>query len=340
MRAIDLLKERVDARFLLEVYGASPRGYGKMLRSHCPIHGGDNPTAFVYDQENHLYYCFTGCSEGGDIFDFVMKIEKCSFRSAIIKVANMFSFPLDDLDALISQAESDSRSRKMSWLSYYRSKARRKELPEYTPENGKYLKVTKYRGFSNNCLEHFRLVKAETGELKDRIVFPILDAQKRLVGVSGRRIKNDPSIPKFMHRPRNLETGSVLTGLGLNLPHVREKNQLVIVEGIFDVMRCWDVGIKNVATPIGTFTTERHVELALKSGAFNVVIGFDNDRAGRNGVRKALKMYRYKAQVEILNLPDGKDPCDCSPDELLFAYNNRLSAHEWANRYGLQKESV
>ena len=44
---------------------------GTMYRCKCPLHGGDNPSSFVWNYTNGLWYCFTGCNRGGDIFDYV-----------------------------------------------------------------------------------------------------------------------------------------------------------------------------------------------------------------------------------------------------------------------------
>ncbi|KJE27954.1 CHC2 zinc finger family protein [Geobacillus kaustophilus] len=92
---LERIRDAVNVRRLLEVYGAQRIHGSGNIRSTCPIHRGDNPTAFAFDERNKLYYCHTKCQEGGDVFDFVMKMEDCSFLEAAKKLAEMFNVSVD-----------------------------------------------------------------------------------------------------------------------------------------------------------------------------------------------------------------------------------------------------
>jgi DNA primase len=336
-KPIERIRDAVDVRKLLSYYGAQRvRGSGN-IRSTCPLHGGDNPTAFVFHEEQKLWYCHTQCQEGGDVFDFVMRAEECSFIEAVKKLAEMFNVSVNWETEEID--ENYFRDEARAFIEKMRKKNKKPvELPPFKFK-AKMAKIKEYRGFSPEAIEHWKLRACLSGELADRVVMPIEDINKRLIGVTGRKLKAEMTA-KWMHRPRNLHTGWVLTGLGRNLEEVRAKNEVIVVEGIFDCVRAWDCGLKNVCTPIGTFFTDEHEQELYKAGITQFVSGLDNDPAGRNGTRKIIERLKYKFDVTILDLPEGKDPCDCTREELLKAYENRLTVHEWYEKYGKEKERV
>ncbi|QCK84079.1 toprim domain-containing protein [Geobacillus kaustophilus NBRC 102445] len=335
-KPLERIRDAVDVRKLLEVYGAQRIHGSGNIRSTCPIHRGDNPTAFAFNEHTKLYYCHTQCQDGGDVFDFVMKIEDCSFLEAAKKLAEMFNISVDWENEEIDEDYFREEARK--FIEQMRKRNKQTKLPPFKFK-AKMAKIKEYRGFSPEAIEHWKLRVCLEGELANRVVMPIEDIDKRLVGVTGRRLKNDmPN--KWMHRPRNLHTGWVLTGLGRNLEEVRAKNEVIVVEGIFDCVRVWDCGLKHVCTPIGTFFTEEHEQELYKAGVTQLVIGLDNDPAGRNGTRKMIERLKYKFDITVLNLPEGKDPCDCTCEELLEVYNTRLLVHEWYEKYGKEKERL
>lgn len=333
--AIERIRDKVNIRDLLGHYGASQvRGSGN-IRSTCPIHGGDNPTALVFTESNKMWYCHTGCQEGGDVFDFVMRMDGVEFRESVEILADMFGVTVDWENEEID--ENLFRDEARAFIESMRKRSKKTpELPLFKFKE-KLVPVKSYRGFSPEALKHWSIRACKTGELKDRVVMPIEDINKRLVGVTGRKIKAD--LPaKWMHRPRNLHTGWVLTGLGRNLDEVRERNEVIVVEGIFDCVRLWDSGHPNVCTPIGTFFTDEHERELYKTGVTQFVCGLDNDKGGRNGTRKIIERLKFKFDLTILNLPEGKDPCDCSKEEIEEAYRTRLTWREWSQKYGMDKE--
>ena len=60
----------------MEEAGGHPKRVGNTWRTACPLHGGDNETAFVVypgRDGRQRWHCFTGCQTGGDALDFVMR---------------------------------------------------------------------------------------------------------------------------------------------------------------------------------------------------------------------------------------------------------------------------
>jgi DNA primase len=331
-KPVERIREAVDVKKLLGFYGAQRIKGGANTRSTCPIHGGDNPSAFVFSESEKLWYCHTGCQRGGDVFDFVMEIEECSFIEAVKKLAEMFEVSVDWDNEEIE--ENQFRDQARAFIERMMKKQNKHELPPYKIKDMKFAKVKEYRGYSPETIEHWKLRYCTEGDLKDRIVIPFEDVDRRLVGITGRATKAE-QVEKFLHRPRHLHTGYFLTGLGRNLKYVQEAGGAVkIVEGVFDACRWFEAGHKNVCAPIGIFFTEEHVLQLYKAGVTILEIGFDNDKAGRNGFRKAYKRAKGKFEIYFLEYPDGKDADDCTSEELNEVHQNRMNWFEFCEKYG------
>jgi len=83
---LDLIRERVDLHDLAEEAGAEFRGDS----SRCPLHGGDNPTAFHVYENGRKWHCFTNCTDGendGDVFSFYMRWKGVEFKEAVKELA-------------------------------------------------------------------------------------------------------------------------------------------------------------------------------------------------------------------------------------------------------------
>lgn len=332
--ATDRILKAVDMRELISHYGGKPTGRGE-IRSSCVCHGGDNPTAMVSNEKDKLFYCHTqGCS--GDAFDLVMKAEDCTFKEAAYKLAELFEVSVDWSNETIEERPHSEEARK--FIERMMRKQDKKELPTFKMPRMKLAKVSSYRGYSPETISHWKFFLAKDGELQDRIIIPFEDVDNRLVGITGRATKADQP-EKFMHRPRNLHTGFFLTGLGRNKKFLEEYGYTVkIVEGVFDCARWYDSGHKNVCAPIGVFFTEEHIEQLYKAGVIGIDLGFDNDPAGRNGIRRAIKRAKYKFDINVLVYPEGKDADDCTKEELDEVDKNKLPYKEWLKQFGEEQE--
>jgi DNA primase len=335
-KPVERIREAVDVKKLLGVYGAQRVKGGGNIRSTCPIHQGDNPSAFVFSEREKLWYCHTGCQRGGDVFDFVMEMDEVSFIEAVKKLAEMFDVVVDWDNEEIE--ENQFRDQAKAFIERMMKKKNVHVLPAFKLPQMKMAKVKSYRGYSPETIDWWKLRMCTEGELADRLVIPFEDVDKRLVGITGRATKSEQK-EKFLHRPRNLHTGYFLTGLGRNLQYVQEAGGAVkIVEGVFDACRWFEAGHKNVCAPIGIFFTEEHVLQLYKAGVTILEIGFDNDKAGRNGFRKAYRRAKGKFEVYFLEYPSGKDADDCTSEELQEVYENRMNWFKFCDKYGEELE--
>ena len=82
MNAVEFINEHLDPMKVLEYYNFQEvTDKGQMIRARCKIHNGDNPTAFCWNKENNLWFCYTGDCGGGDVFSLIEKLEKCNFKT-------------------------------------------------------------------------------------------------------------------------------------------------------------------------------------------------------------------------------------------------------------------
>jgi CHC2 zinc finger len=63
---------------------------GRQFVGLCPFHSERTPSFYV-DPQRQLFKCFGHCDAGGDIFDFIMRIEQCGFSDAVRIVAGVAS---------------------------------------------------------------------------------------------------------------------------------------------------------------------------------------------------------------------------------------------------------
>lgn len=100
------IKQLVNMRRLLSTYGVEPDKTG---RCACPIHGGDNKTAFAISNDLQTWKCHTKCDCGGDIFTFIEKKEGCTNAQA--KIILMERFGLSDAPEVSSKPTAEEKSR-------------------------------------------------------------------------------------------------------------------------------------------------------------------------------------------------------------------------------------
>lgn len=337
MSIVEKLTKSMDVRQVLEELNFSGiKSAGSEYRSACECHGGDNPTSFVINKHTGLYYCHTQmCS--GDIFDLIMTIEEIGFKESVKWLANLqgitnIDWNTEEID------ENYFRDEAKKFIELMMKKANKKELPSWEPRGMTFEPISEYRGYSKETIEHFGFQLCTGGDLEDRIYIPMEDVDGRQVGATGRATLSTQD-SKFFHRPRSLNTGYFLTGLGRNLEHVREANNSVIIsEGIFDVARWYDSGIKNACCPVGLFFTDEHIEQLFRAGVTTIYLAFDSDKSGRNGIRKAIKKAMWKFEIFVIDYPDGNDADELDGETLTQLYNNPMTIYEWYDKRGRDLE--
>ena len=202
----------------------------------------------------------------------------------------------------------------------------------YNPPGNKLSDYINNKGYSLDSLSKYGLVSKSKGEsfydfFSDRLIFPIKDQKKEILGFGG-RILND-QVPKYINTKKNLafDKGAVLYGIDQSVEYIRDNDECVLVEGYTDVIIAHQYGYKNVVASMGTaITTQQASKIADISN--NAIIALDADQAGTEATLNALdkswgifassnkdhptgitnKSVRKNFILKVVELPDETDP--------------------------------
>jgi DNA primase len=330
---LSLIKDRLSVS---EVVGrrVTLKQKGKDYLGLCPFHKEKTPSFTVNDQKG-FYHCF-GCGVHGDIFKFLTEYEKMTFPEAVEQCAAEAGVALPEADPQYTQvsAERDTLFDLLSqagdlfkdslytgagkqYLQYLEKRGISNESIKLFSlgfsAKGRLLQFFNTRSVSADLLERAGLVNHYDGRIKekfvDRLIFPIFDEKKRVVGFGGRTL-NDAVQPKYLNSAENevFHKGSLLYGIHQIDPKI---TSTILVEGYLDVIAMEQGGFKNALAPMGTSITTDQAKKILKY--FKTIhVAFDGDAAGFKAMHRAAEVFMplLMPGVELffVQLPNGQDP--------------------------------
>ncbi|WP_054950012.1 DNA primase [Numidum massiliense] len=337
---INQVREHVD---ILDLAGTHVhlKKKGRYYFGLCPFHAEKTPS-FSVDAEKQIFHCF-GCGAGGDIFTFLMDLEKLTFTEAVRELADRAGIVIPDVQSEGDGEAASERQRLYEALDlaakFYRFVLAKSAYGErgrqYFAARGfssevqaefrlglapdswdTVLRFLKRRGFDETLLEKAGLVTASQKKngyydrFRDRVTFPIEDTQGRVIGF-GARVFGDGQ-PKYLNSPETplFNKRCILYNIHRARSAIRKKREAILFEGYVDVITAWEANIENSVASLGTALTEEQARL-LRRNAETVIICFDSDSAGEEAVLRGLDI--LKAQgciVKIAQMPVGLDPDD------------------------------
>ncbi len=319
---VDLVGERVELK-----------GSGDNLKARCPFHNEKTPS-FNVNRQRNSFYCF-GCQEGGDPFGWLMKMDGLTFVEAIRKLGERYGIPVEEDGsgpsnrgpvlaanqiAMRFYKELLHRSRRADrGRSYLKERGIHHELATtfglgYAP-GGTALrqKLRKERVSDDIALSAGLLRRGTNGEpidwFRDRVVFPILNPARKVVGFGARALGD--AQPKYLNTPESPIFSKRRELYGVHLLKAPEKNKpLLICEGYTDVMFCHLHGFERAVAGLGTAFTEGQGKL-VRRFAKSVILLYDADNAGLKAAEKSARILEpLGVEVRVAVLEDGLDPCD------------------------------
>jgi len=334
--SIDEVLNRSDIVDIASSYVTLKRN-GADFVALCPFHREKTPS-FHISSDKQLFYCF-GCGTGGNIIDFIMKIENLDFVDTIKFLAERAGITLEEeIYSPEIQKKHDKREviLKMNKLAAKRyvknlSEDDAKSAREYAFGRGlnreiistygigyakeswsdlvDYLKENGYK--NEDILEAGLAVKNEKGHMYDkfrnRLMFPIIDVRGNVIAFSGRALDDSPA--KYMNSPETpvFHKGSNIFGLNIAKQYTA-KEGLILVEGNMDAVSLYSYGFKNAAAGLGTALTDQQAQL-IKRYAPQVYICYDSDEAGVKAAEKAIEILSLQGiKLKVIMLKDAKDP--------------------------------
>ncbi|MBI4277048.1 MAG: DNA primase, partial [Armatimonadetes bacterium] len=329
------IRRRVDLVDLAASY-VTLRKSGRYYKGLCPFHQEKTPS-FHVDRERGLFHCF-GCGAGGDLFDFVMRVQRLTFPEALEELARRAGVEVERspeaarrateqerlyqaMDAAVRFFEEQVRvSGGVRARAYLERRgvdaemARRFRLG-YAPEGWDgLLRALEGRGFAAGLLERCGLVAArQSGSghydmFRHRLVFPILDLRDRPVALGARAL--DDAVPKYLNSPETplFSKSRMLYALNWAREAVRAAGEIVVVEGYMDALTCHQLGVAHAVASLGTALTMDQV-LLCKRFAPRVILVYDSDAAGMAATERAMELFEdAEVEVRIAVLPGGGDP--------------------------------
>ncbi|MEN3015055.1 MAG: DNA primase [bacterium] len=305
---------------------------GSTYMSICPFHADSQPSLSV-DLERGLWYCF-GCNKGGDVFNFVMEMENCSFKEALYYLADILNIPLQDNQNLerlkvkidfelyekilsfysnvLNKTEVGQRARKYLESRKVGSEVWKKFSLGYCPKNIKnLLTFCQKKGISIESLVKVGLVykKGEDYQeiLSGRIVIPIFSHNSKILGFAGRTIEDEQ--PKYINTI-GLNKSSTLYGINLAKSYIKSTGNVFLVEGYFDVWALHSIGIQNVLGLMGTSITNNQIQL-IKRYCSEVILTLDSDKAGQiSTFNQLVKLVSENLVVKVVIIQEAKDPSE------------------------------
>lgn len=300
----EALKEMCDQIDLLE-YAKQSVDFTRRGRdtyaAHCPLHVDKTPSLFITPSRN-AFYC-QSCHQGGNILTWLIKMEHLSFKEAAEKICQLSGKDISKMQICES-------------LRYYKSLKRMKEdeepkiikrdiLPEQSIE--KYSDEIPQEwldeGISVDIMKKFQI---RIDRSANRIVYPVRDKNFNLIGFKGRtRFQNYKSlnVQKYMNYTK-IGTIDFFAGMKESHDYIKEKNEIIIFEGLKSVMKLWSWGKQfNAVSSETSVLNMEQIKIILEMGIKNVVIAYDND-VYIGEIRK--KMQFLKRFVNVFAVIDSK----------------------------------
>ena len=334
---IDEVKNRCDIVSVISQY-INLKSSGSNYSGLCPFHN-EKTGSFHVNQKKQIYKCF-GCGEGGDVINFVMKIENLDFIDAIKLLAqkNGIEFKTNLSEADKAKMESIKLMQDIHLQAarfYFANLTKSKNAGyDYLKRRGLSDKTIKKFGLGysiyswNSLMDYLLSIGYEKKDLvksglvthkeddnkyydrfRNRVMFPIFDYRGNVIGFGGRVL--DDSLPKYLNSPDSLIFNKRFNLYGLNYAKKSIKNDtLILVEGYMDLISLYEHGIENVVATLGTALTNEQGKL-IKRYASTAIISYDSDEAGIKATLRAIDILRAQnINVKILNMKDCKDTDD------------------------------
>ena len=312
---------------------------GKRLWGCCPFHSEKTPS-FSVSPDTQLYYCF-GCHAGGSVVQFVMEMEKLTYIDAIKYLAQRAGMELpEEVDDDRLRRERAIKERlyaacKAAAMFYHEKlmSPEGKAAQQYLAKRGIDGAIAKKFGLGyapagwDNLLKHLTGQGFKKEELisaglavkgnregscydayRDRIIFPIINTYKRVLGFGARTMGDD--IPKYLNTGDTPIFNKRNNLYAINLQKGQHNADLIMVEGYMDVISLYKAGVKNAVASLGTALTQQQARL-IKRFVPRVYISYDGDSAGQNATLRGLDILSKEGlEVRVIVIPDGMDPDD------------------------------
>jgi len=306
---------------------------GQNFTGLCPFHAEKSPS-FAVHPAKQIYHCF-GCGVGGDVFKFVMEMEKCTFPEAIRIVAEKCGIAVPRQKERSPEERKENQQRAVLVEMHLEAQTFFVKQVEGTLEGKAARAYLEDRGLDKDAIARFGIGYAPSGgdallrhlkyneklliesglvsrdqnggrlfdRFRRRITFPISNESGKIVAFGARALGDD--MPKYLNSPETpiYSKSNVLYHMDRAKEGIRRQDFAILVEGYMDAIAVARAGISNVVASCGTSLAEPQIKLL---GRFTrrVIVNYDPDAAGQIATERSLSLLlEQDFEVRVLALP-------------------------------------
>lgn len=345
MSTIDEVKNRLDLVETVSSYVPDLKQTGRSWKARCPFHNEKTPS-FVVDPGRGTWHCFGSCATGGDVIEFIRRVEGLEFRDALRLAADRAGVELRKPSAR-EREERDQHERLLraneAAAVFFRAAL---DTPEgadaktYATERGlddatielwqigyapdDWRALTEHltaRGFTiPDLVEAGLVIEGDRGpydRFRHRLIYPTRDQRRRLIGFGARALRAEDN-PKYLNTPQTplFDKSGSLYGIDQASEAIRRGDRAIVVEGYMDVIAAHQFGFPEVIASMGTSLTEKQMAL-LKRYTRNIVLALDADEAGSEAALRGVQVAANAADHEQVATVDWRG---------LVSYQDQLKA--------------
>jgi len=334
----DRVKQQADIVRVVGEYVRLKKS-GQNFTGLCPFHAEKSPS-FAVHPTKQIYHCF-GCGVGGDVFKFVMEMEKCPFPESIRIVAEKCGIAVPQPRERSPEERKENQQRSVLVEMHRVAQAFFTKQLEGTAEGRVARAYLDDRGLNKVVIDQFGIGYAPSGgdvllralkqkypekllvesglvsrdqsgrmfdRFRRRITFPIANESGKIVAFGCRALGDDQ--PKYLNSPETpiYSKSNVLYHLDRAKEALRRSDFAVLVEGYMDAIAVARAGISNVVASCGTSLAEPQIKL-LARFTRRVIVNYDPDIAGQTATERSISLLlEQDFEVRVLALPGKADP--------------------------------
>src|SRR5882762_2395080 len=351
----DRVKQQADIVRVIGEYVRLKKS-GQNFTGLCPFHGEKTPS-FAVHPVKQIFHCF-GCGKGGDVFSFVMEMEKCPFPEAVKVVAEKCGIPVPRAKERTPEERKENQQRAALIEIHREAQEFFARQLESTAEGRAARAYLEDRGLNAETIARFGIGYAPSGgdlllrqlkpkyaekllvesgvisrdqsgarlfdRFRRRITFPIANESGKIVAFGCRALGDD--LPKYLNSPETpiYSKSNVLYHMDRAKEPIRRQDFAILVEGYMDAIAVARAGIGNVVASCGTSLAEPQIKLL---GRFTkrVIVNYDPDTAGQAATERSIAiLLEQDFEVRVLALPGKADPDKFIREQGAEAYTKLL----------------
>ena len=303
---------------------------GENYFTNCPKHTDLTPSLSITPDKN-LFYCFS-CGRSGNILNWLMEYENLKFKEALEKVVNLAGENVNKLK--LKQPNAMSLYKKIKRITEIETNKTitREILDESILNNYKteYPQEWIEEGINPKIMAKYNV---RIDDNANRIIYPVYDKDFNLIGIKGRTRYKDYKERNLMKYQNYYKIGTTdfFTGMKENLDIIKQKNEIIIFEGIKSGMKAEAWGYDNWVASETSHLNDEQIKILLDLKIKEVIIAYDND-VELQKIKDCTKMLRKFTNVFVIydkkgllgKKTDKLSPVDLGKDIWEILYKERM----------------